>query len=100
MVRYYSDLTKKFYNKAQDCEKAEKEYQLAQAKKEEELALKSEARKEAAKKVESAYNALVAAKKEYQKQLADFCKEYGYYHISVGKDGIFDWIDSFWESWF
>ena len=98
-MRYYSDVTKRFYNTVKECEKAENQFMEEQTKKEAEALAKSNARKDAAKKVESAYEAFTAAKKEYQKQLSDFCKEYGYYHISFGKDGVRDWIDSFWDSW-
>lgn len=99
-MRYYSELTKKFYDEAKECEKAEKLYKEEKAKKEAEALEKSNARKEAAKKVEEAYDKLVSAQKEYKKVLTDFCKEHGYYHISLDKNGIRDWVDTFWESWF
>ena len=100
MIRYYSDLTKKFYDEAKECEKAEELFKEEKAKKEAEALQKSNERKEAAKKVEEAYDKLSAARKEYQKVLSDFCKDYGYYHVSLDKNGIADWVDSFWERWF
>ena len=80
-MKYYSDLTKKFYEKASECEKAEAAFKAEQKKKEEEALQKSNARKEAAKKVEEAYNKLIAAKKEYESILSNFCKEYGTYQL-------------------
>lgn len=99
-MRYYSELTKCFYDEAKECEKAEKLFKEEKAKKEAEALQKSNERKEAAKKVEEAYDKLSAARKEYQKVLSDFCKDYGYYHVSLDKNGIADWVDSFWERWF
>jgi len=99
-MRYYSELTKKFYDEAKECEKAEELFKEEKAKKEAEALQKSNERKEAAKKVEEAYEKVVVAQKEYKKVLSDFCKEHGSFHMTLNKDGILDWIDSFWESWF
>jgi len=99
-MKYYSDLTKKFYEDPSECESAEEAFKEEQKKKEEEALQKSNARKEAAKKVDEAYNNLVAAKKEYEKVLSDFCKEYGAYHTSINKDSISDWLDAFWSGLF
>ena len=99
-MRYYSELTKRFYDEVKECEKAEEAYKAELKKKEEEALQKSNARKEAAKKVEDAYNTLVKARKAYQNELNAFCKEHGSFHMTLNKDGIRDWIDSFWESWF
>lgn len=100
MVRFYSDETNCLYESLEACEKAEKELKAEKERKEAEALQKSQDRKEAAKKVEKAYEALTAAKKAYQKELSDFCKQYGTYHLSVGKDGILDWMDNFWNTWF
>lgn len=94
-MRYYSDLTKKFYDEVEECAKAEELFRAEQAKKEAEALEKSNARKEAAKKVEEAYNKLTLARKEYQKILSDFCKDYDYYHVSLDKNDVADWVDSF-----
>lgn len=99
-MRYYSELTKRFYDEAKECEKAEEAFKEEKAKKEAEALQKSTARKEAAKKVEEAYEKVVAAQKEYRKVLSEFCKEHGSFHMTLDKDGILNWMDSFWESWF
>lgn len=100
MVRYYSDVTKLLYETAEECEKAEKEFRAEQERKKAEALQKSNDRKDAAKKVENAYNALIAARKAYQDELSKFCKQYGTFHLSVDKDGILDWMDNFWSTWF
>lgn len=100
MVRYYSDVTKLLYETAEECEKAEKEFYAEQERKKAEALQKSNDRKDAAKKVENAYNALIAARKAYQDELSKFCKRYGTFHLSVDKDGILDWMDNFWSTWF
>lgn len=97
-MKYYSDITRKFYEEAAECEKAEAAFKAEQKRKEEEALQKSNARKEAAKKVEEAYNKLIAAKKEYQSVLSDFCKEHGTYHTSLTKEDVSDWLDAFWDS--
>ncbi len=99
-MRYYSDMTRKFYETPEACEKAELQLKEERERKEAEALQKTNARKEAAKKVETAYNELVSARKNYQKLLADFCKEYGPFHMSLTKDNALDLFDSFWENWF
>ena len=99
-MRYYSDETRKFYETEEDCKNAEQALILAK-KKEEEVALqKSAMRKEAAKKVEDAYKDLLKAKKAYNEELTAFCKEYGSFHMTLNKDNMLDWFDSFWNNWF
>lgn len=99
-MRFYSDKTRKFYETLEDCEKAEKDFEVEQERKKAEALQKSNDRKEAAKKVENAYNALITAKKAYHEELSKFCKQYGTYHLSLDKDGMLDWMDSFWSTWF
>lgn len=100
-MKYYSDLTGDFYMTQEDCEKAEKIFQERKAKEEAEAAQKSANRKAAAKKVEEAHEALLKARKEYQKELSDFCKEYGYYHLTLNGNDISKWFDEFdpWPCW-
>lgn len=96
-MRYYSDLTKTFYNDIASCEKAEKLFEEERVRRETETLKKANMRKEAAKRVENAYNNLINAKKTYQEELNTFCKEYGSFHMTVDKNNILDWINSFWE---
>lgn len=97
---YYSDKTRTFYKTAEECEEAEQKLLVEQKRKEEEALQKSNARKDAAKKVEEAYEKVVAAQKEYKEVLSEFCKEHGSFHMTLDKNGILDWMDTFWGNWF
>lgn len=94
-MRYYSDLTQRMYNSAEECEKAEIELKKAEEKKAKEIEQKTAARKEKAAKVDAAYKALCEARKNYEKVLSDFCKDYGAYHKTIKKDDFIDLFDLF-----
>lgn len=81
-MKYYSDVTKKFYDNANDCLTAEREMLVKQE--EEEYAKKRAAaeRKAAADKVEAARKAMTEAQSAYKKELEAFCKKFGSYHYS------------------
>lgn len=79
---YYSEVTKKAYKTAEECEQAEfkvKEAENIEKIKKERLA---NARKERAAEVEAARKALTEAQKNYHKVLEAFIKDYGSYHYS------------------
>ena len=82
-MKYYSDITKQFYETEKACLKAEQAHTAAARRKEEEEHKKSEERKARAQEVEKARAELTKAKKHYDKVLADFCKDYGSYHYSI-----------------
>lgn len=71
-MKYFSEITNKTYDSVKELEAAEKL-----------VSDKATKRKEAAKVVEDSYQKYVAARKEWQKNLNDFCKEYGAYHTTV-----------------
>lgn len=76
-VKFYSDVTKQFYESADAAQTAEQET-------EKKLAARDVKRKEMAKRVDSAREALDEATKVYNEALEAFCKEYGTYHYSIG----------------
>lgn len=82
-MKFYSDVTKKFYNSADECEKEENALQVelaAKAAKEDKL---KKERKQRAEEVDAAY-------KNYMKLLNAFMKDYGSYHTSFkSDDGLF-----------
>ena len=97
-MKYYSDVTQKFYDTAAACEKAEKE--VARQEDEKKLAeqRKSEARAAAAKGVEEKRLAMVKAQKDYKEALEAFCKQYGSYHFtSKSFDDIPHLFNSFFD---
>jgi len=95
--KFYSDVTKQFYDSIEDANRAE--LAVAEKNKQEDEAKK--ARAEAAKKVDEARKAVEDAMKawnkaneSYRKILADFCKKYGAYHTTFkGIDDDFSFSD-------
>ena len=97
-MKYYSDLTKKFYETEKACTEAEAEHQKKldeQAAKEKQLQDERAAR---AKEVESAYYEAVEATKKYQSLLDKFIKDYQSYHMTIRRpsDLIGDLFTSLW----
>ena len=97
-MKYYSDVTKKFYNTVEDCEREEK--QVIKQEEEKKLAeqRKNEARANAAKSVEEKRLVMVKAQKDYKEALEAFCKQYGSYHFtSKSFDDIPHLFNSFFD---
>ena len=99
-MKYFSEITNDMYETSEECEQAEKQYEEEQKKREEEILQKSTARKAAAKEVEEAYEALVAARKAYSEKLHDFCSRYGSFHMSLSPENIGDWLRNLFVDWF
>lgn len=108
-MKYYSEKLNKFYNTADECERAEFEAKekenLEKIKKERELALAKEQkekalaeRKAAAEKVDTARKEYLEAQKTYRAELEGFCKKYGTYHYSTNNadeiPNLFDWFNN------
>lgn len=96
-MKYYSDKTSKFYATEQECVEAEKAHDEALAKAEAERKALVEQRTNRAKEVEDAYKAMMEAKKNYNKLLDAFLKDYGQFHMTFrSQDPVFSWL----EGWF
>ena len=95
-MKYYSEISKKFYDNANDCMEAERAELKRQEAVKEAQAKKDADRKAAAAKVDAARKAMVEAQKNYQKELEEFCKIYKTYHFSIDSDEdlphLFDWF--------
>ena len=76
-MKYYSEVTKKFYDNSNDCLAAERELLAKQEKEEYE-----KKRQAAERKAEAARKAMNEAQSAYKKELEAFCKKYGSYHYS------------------
>ena len=86
-MKIYSEVTKKFYNTVEECEKAEEEVKIATEKKAAEAKKLATERKAAADIVEDLFKAYVQARENYEHGLRDFCNKYGAYHKTVkGED--------------
>ena len=75
-VKFYSDVTKKFY----DSEQAASEEEAALKKTQDEKMAKNKA---LAEEVEQKRQALNKAREEYNNVLNEFCKQYGAYHYTI-----------------
>ena len=62
-MKYYSEITKQFYNSEDECQKVEKAYACRAAA------------------VKDAYEAMIKAQDAYQKVLTDYINKYGNYDI-------------------
>lgn len=82
-MRYYSDVTKKFYDSSNACIKAEEEALNAQVKAKQEKEKLAAERKSRAAEVEEARKNMVAAQNKYKELLEAFVKQYGSYHYST-----------------
>lgn len=97
-TKYYSDLTKKFYDVETEAEKEE-------AKEREKNALelkKKEERAERAKEIEAAYDKYVKDYKAFLELRSKFIRDYGSFHMTYKDDvpkvldsnafDLFDWF--------
>ena len=75
-MKYYSDKTKKLYDKVEDLQTAETSYDKARAEED----AKQRDRKRRADEVKNARKELVNAHKNYNDKLTKFIKDYGSYH--------------------
>ena len=104
-MKYYGERTKKLYDTAEACEKAEFEMKEAEnrekIRKEREEAQEKERkeklaaeRKARATEVDEARKAMIAAQKKYKEVLEAFIRDYHTYHLSTSS---FDEIPTLFE---
>lgn len=96
-MRYYSDLTKQFYESEKECVAAEEK--AIQAKKEAEAAAakKSQERKARAEEIDASFKRLREAQKEYWDLISKFTKDYGSYHKSYGSEDLVDLLSEIFD---
>ena len=97
-MKYFSNITKRFYETEQDCIDAEVEVQKAQEAVQAERQKKIETRKQRADEVEAARRDYLEARKTYNEVLTKFCRDYGAYHCSIKEpspETISDYLDTF-----
>ena len=96
-MKYYSELTRKFYENEKDCIEAEEKLRKDLEAVEEEQRKASEIRRQRAAEVEQVRDEFLAARKKYNDTLAKFCEDYGAYHCSIknaSPSSINDYFDS------
>ena len=86
-MKFYSELTKNFYESEDACKQAESKFNKELAEKEaKEKALKAE-RKQRAEEVNAAYTAIKEAEKHYCELRDQFVKDYGSFHMTFTDTG-------------
>lgn len=86
----YSEKTKKRYDTVEECEAAEREFEVAVAEEKERKEKLVAERKDRAKEVEEAF-------KNAHDLLRNFTKDYGAFHFTYNTDvNPLSWFDLFW----
>ena len=109
-MKYYGEKTKRLYDTAEACERAEFEAKEAEnrekirkereeTERKEKAAKRAEERKARASEVEEARKTMIEAQNKYREVLEEFCKSFGSFHTSLTTSDIpstlFDFL-----SWF
>lgn len=85
-MKYYSDITKKFYDTQGECVKAEAEAKQKADKEKYEKEKAAAERKARAQEVEDARKTMVVARSKYAELLEAFTRDYHTYHLSLTGD--------------
>ena len=92
-MRYYSDLTHRFYETEELCKEAEVKHLKDIESKEKEKQRLLELRKVRTEELEKAHDEFLAARKKYNELLTKFCNDFGPYHsikdIDSNSTGVF-----------
>jgi hypothetical protein len=93
-MKFFSEVTKSFYNSAEDCAQAEKTAQNEQAIKQQKAKELSDARASRSKEIEEAMKMASEASEKVKKLVNDFIRDYGCYYSTVRKPSFnFFWDD-------
>lgn len=99
-MEYYVRSLNKFFDSAEEADKAEKEHLAAVKAEEDKKAKLAEERKARADEVEAAFKAVAEAQDKARKLLNDFCKDYGAFHRSYkAGDKLPSLIDWWFNDW-
>ena len=94
-MKYYSELTKDFYENEKDCLHAEKKFRKEAEEVEAERRRAIEVRRQRAAEVEQARDNFMKARKEYNELLNRFCNDYGAYSCSFkSPETINEYLDT------
>lgn len=95
-MKYFSEKLNKVFESEQECVEAENKLEIeekAKAEKEKQLA---ETRKERAHEIEEQYKKIMDDRKEYQRMIDDFVRDYGGFHCTFkSNEPIFSDMDLF-----
>ena len=104
MVKFYSDVTNKFYEDVSAAKEAEEKLKNEKLKREElkkQMAEKVEKTRQDLEGVRKEYRDIIKnAEKEYNEALMNYCKEFGEYRYQIqDDDDRLDWIWQFLNDW-
>ncbi len=94
-MKFYSEKLNRMFDTEKALVAAEQAAVDAELAKKAEEEKKSAERKARAAEVDTAYKAMVEARKNYSKVLTNFCKDYGAYHCSISGDEARNLLDNF-----
>lgn len=96
-MKILSEKTGKEYMTVEECLAAEKEFDKAVAEEKARKENLANERKERAKEVEDALQAVVDARKVYEEKLNAFVRDYGSFHATIrtGEDNPFNLFEPF-----
>ena len=86
---YYSELLKRTFNTAAECEEAENQELTRLEKEQMEQEKKTAEKKTRAAEIESAYKEMQAAKEKYNKLVSEFIKDYKSFHFTFSNTNDF-----------
>lgn len=78
-MKYYSEKTKRIYESVEELKEAEKKFDELKVEEQK----KKEDKAKRLQEIESAYKSVESATEKYNALVADFVKDYGYYHNSI-----------------
>ena len=97
-MKYYSELTKSFYESEEACINDENKMREKLEAAENEKRRVAEVRRQRAAEVDKARENYLTARKQYNEVLSKFCEDYGSYHCSIkdsSPDSYGDLLETF-----
>ena len=92
-MKYYSEVLNKVFDSKTECLEAETKYTEEKKAKEEKQKELANTRKERAKEVEAAYDAVLEAQKKYAELRNKFIQDYGSWHMTISTPNAFSFLE-------
>ena len=92
-MKYYSEVLNKTFDSETECLEAETKYTEKKAKEEKQKELVNAKRKERAKEVEAAYDAVLEVQKKYAELRNKFIQDYGSWHMTISTPNAFSFLE-------
>lgn len=96
-MKYYSELTKRFYDSEEACINDEHKMREEIEAAENEKRKTAETRRQRAAEVDKARENYITARKQYNEVLSKFCEDYGSYFYSSTTDNCSELVKTFFD---